>query len=786
MKKINNITLFLLVLATFQLSAQKLDWVKFDNGSSGIRFHSTDIDNQNNVYNAGVFSGTGDFDFGAGVNSLTSVSNSDMFVQKINSSGNLIWAKAFSPFTSSTGRVTSAFIQVDSQGNTFVAGTFTGTVNFDPSGVSIYTLTTSGSSNLFLLKLDVNGDFIFAKQLVGITLTDFALTSNNDIILTGVYYATTDFDPNAGIFNLVSLGTSDNYLLKLNQAGNFIWAKNYQRSISSGSCYIVNIATDNSGNVYLGGQYAGVVDFDSGTSTYTLSTFNGNNNPNQGWISKIDPSGNFLWAKSIGTIVSFNANNWTYMHRLHVDPSGNMWIKGEYAGTQDFDPSSNVNNLVSPGVRHYYIAHYDQNGSFLWAKNGGVQSGGVSGATYFDFSVKSIRSDLFGNSYYFGFYTGVTIDLDPSTASYILTPVGNTDSFLQKIDSLGNFDWAFNIGGLNNEESMTLAINNSGYVHLSGIASSGTDFDPSTSASATPTISSTYLLKLQNCTHDAPNICLVTVDSLAQNNVIYWDKTVYPSADTFIVYRYDAFTTNYLRVGAKAVNQQNFLIDTARTIGGPNGGNPQYSSYRYKLAIKDVCGTTGTKGLYHESIFIQQNNQNFSWNAYGIEGQTSPATGYQFMRDNTNIGNWQVLVNTGGLSTTDPNYASYPNGNWRVDALGFSCNPTTKLNPNAAVNKSKSNVKNNFVVTSANALELKANVLLSPNPAKTELTVTFSNHQQTKTEFIITDVLGKVVSRVETLELNKIIIPLNDISPGVYFLNIKQGKLQTTKKFVKE
>jgi large repetitive protein len=165
-----------------------------------------------------------------------------------------------------------------------------------------------------------------------------------------------------------------------------------------------------------------------------------------------------------------------------------------------------------------------------------------------------------------------------------------------------------------------------------------------------------------------PNICMLTADSLSINNIIYWDKTMYTGVDSFILYRYDAFSTNYLKIGAVSKDSSQFT-DIQRNIGGPNGGDPQYSSWQYKLAIKDSCGNVGAKSPYHQSIFVQESFQNFSWNAYVIEsGQSNPVTGYAFSRDDSNTGSWHVLVNTSGLSTTDPSYLTYPNGNWRVEA----------------------------------------------------------------------------------------------------------------------
>ena len=85
-----------------------------------------------------------------------------------------------------------------------------------------------------------------------------------------------------------------------------------------------------------------------------------------------------------------------------------------------------------------------------------------------------------------------------------------------------------------------------------------------------------------------PDICLVTVDSLSQNNIIYWDKTGISNADTFIIYR-EVTTGIYKRIGSQHYNALSQFVDTARSIG-PANGNPNIGSYRYKLQSRDDCG----------------------------------------------------------------------------------------------------------------------------------------------------------------------------------------------------
>lgn len=241
--------------------------------------------------------------------------------------------------------------------------------------------------------------------------------------------------------------------MSFGQAPVFEWAKRM-----GGSAYDVGFSkVDKSGNVYSTGYFMGTADFDPGVSAFSLTSF-GN------WdifISKFDPFGNFLWAKSMGGIIDDVGVFVT------VDKFGNVYTTGFFNGTVDFDPGTGIFNLVSNSY-DLFILKLDALGNFVWAKN----IGGIS-----DDYGHSISVDSAGNVYTTGYFKD-TVDFDPGVGAYNLISMGGEDIFVSKLDVFGNFVWAKSVGGAMNDDGYSIAVDVFGNVYTSGVFSGIVDFDP--------------------------------------------------------------------------------------------------------------------------------------------------------------------------------------------------------------------------------------------------------------------------------------------------------------------
>lgn len=326
--------------------------VETDYGNSGANVAATPT---GDVYVSGKFRGTGDFDPGPGVFTLTSTGTAeDLFISKYDVNGNFIWVKQISGFS---GKACYS-MSLDLLENIYITGTFYGTCDFDP-GAAVFNLTAnntngSGSSDTYILKLDINGNFIFAKQVsadyddVGWGIT---VDQTGAIFVTGQFSGIGDFDPGPGTFMLNAGSYSDGYVLKLNNAGNLQWAKQFESvGIPSSSSRGFSIALDNFGNVYTTGDFNGGVDFDPAGATYILNT----PTLEDTYISKLSPAGNFIFAMQLA------GNNFTQSASLFIDIQRNITITGGYFGTADFDPTAGIYNLSSVGSSDIFVLKLKQ------------------------------------------------------------------------------------------------------------------------------------------------------------------------------------------------------------------------------------------------------------------------------------------------------------------------------------------------------------------------------------------------------------------------------------------
>jgi hypothetical protein len=470
MKKIFLLTT--LALNSIIINAQfDLEWVKTLKNtqtlflSQGIETRVIEAGTNNDVYIAGWFSGTMDFDPSATNYFLTPLYNYSGFIAKYNSSGTLIWVKQFDEVTGNYALYINDLV-IDNFENIYITGCqgVGSKIDFDPSPNTYYD-SSSNTRKLFIAKYNSNGDFVWEKNIgnvfsVGV---DLFLDDDNNIYIGGQGHQNYD----------------RNCIIKFDNMGNLIWHKTVTSDNSNayGSMYV-----SSNGDIYITGRGSNV-DMDLGPATNIL----------QGYaimfLGKYDSNGNLIWAKKINTsmlqtsitvdvngnvftagksgpptssphVITKWSNNGTLLLLYNTPPnltidnmaincSNNLLISGFYDhSSNNFDFLGGNFSIPTQGSNfggyNLYIACYNTNDlSINWAK-------GLQG--YFwpvpvtntagDFNnncTKYVDIKKSNNFYVASTFSG-TSDVDPNSSATLINPVTNTynDIFFAKYSGCNN------------------------------------------------------------------------------------------------------------------------------------------------------------------------------------------------------------------------------------------------------------------------------------------------------------------------------------------------------------
>lgn len=386
-------------------------WAKKIGGKGGEYVESISADAAGNVYILGEFSDSLDLDPGEGV-SMFIRENRGLFILKLDPSGNYIWARQFDNGAYSS---LGASIRPDAFGNIYIIGQFQGTVDLDP-GENDYNLTDT-YGNVFILKLDSHGDFVWAKQIGGFyyysLVASFSVDASGNLCIVGdfdAYDSMFDFNPGDDTLYFTSTSLRNVFILKIDSTGAFLWAKQIGGETSYDVGYFASSSIDDDGNIYTFGRFGGTIDFDPGDGIFEFSSYD----VGEIYLSKLDSYGKFLWAKQFGI---FKYSYWQW--KTSVDAEGNIYVIGGFDGSADFDPNEGTHELT--GDYDTFILKLDSSGNFLWVK----QLENV-------IPPSRINVDLFGNIYTMANFIG-TRDLDPRPDTLNFTSFGEKDIFLLKM-----------------------------------------------------------------------------------------------------------------------------------------------------------------------------------------------------------------------------------------------------------------------------------------------------------------------------------------------------------------
>ncbi|WP_070137930.1 T9SS type A sorting domain-containing protein [Crocinitomix algicola] len=410
-----------------------------------------------NVLVTGYFTDSIDFSTGEEEEMHYSNGNRDVFIQKLNAEGELIWAKTIG----GSGSDYPLCIVTDASANIYIGGGFRESMDFDPGDEEVIR-TSEAYTDAFLLKLDGNGNFQWVKTFGGSVNDQFlnlVISEDDDLFVSGNFESTVDFDDGDAEIILSSVGSSDIFFGKMNLDGDIFWAKSFG---SEGLDMNDGLTIDDASNVILSGRFKEDMDVDPSEDELILETpgYTG------GFVNKYSSDGEILWAKAFGDPYNFIGN-----HGVLCDEDNFIYTAGYFYGTGDFNPGAGTFNLTAVGEEYnLYFLKLDNDGNFEKALALGSIAGGINMGGF-------CRNDENEFFYVGSFDENLDFNLGAGTANK--TAAGEDDVFLLSMDDEFNFNWVQTIGGNSYDYGLCITNQGNNRVVISGNYTETADFDPS-------------------------------------------------------------------------------------------------------------------------------------------------------------------------------------------------------------------------------------------------------------------------------------------------------------------
>lgn len=398
-------------------------WGAFFGGNQDDEGRGIVVDTAGNTHVTGFFQGNAHFDAHYANDSavVTGSGKKDIFIMKLSSDGDLLWAKSIGAGDNDIGEA----IALDAFGNVLVTGRFRGAVDFDP-GTGIAMRTSNGEDDIFVVKLNTDGEFIWVQTFGGSGIDagrSITLDSLDNAYVTGHFSETVDFGASTS-FELTSTGASDIFVQKLDTQGNMVWAGR-MGGPADDEGRTIRLSSEN--NLFVNGSFMQTADLDPSTST-NMHTSNGGRDI---FVCRLDTSGQLQWAATAGGTDHDAAVG------MDTDPDGNVLSIGYFQKEVDFDPGVGVDNYTSNGYKDIFWQKLSTDGVLLWA----AQVGNLVDQYPKAVSINGVGLSLSTGGYH------IAADFDPSAAgeSY-LGDYSNisiiADLFVQCMDPSGSYQWA--------------------------------------------------------------------------------------------------------------------------------------------------------------------------------------------------------------------------------------------------------------------------------------------------------------------------------------------------------
>lgn len=425
------------------------------------------LDPTGNIYLAGHFGGTVDFDPGPGEHVVASEGESDFFVAKFERSGEFIWAASFA------GDIVPYFVDIasDSAGNAIVVGRFTGAVDFDPSE-GTHELSNASISDSFVLKLNADGGLLWVRNAGGaeyVWSECVSFDESDHIYVSGTFTHSNDVVPGFGsrIFDSSPAGKHPfprGFLIKLNSDGEPIWGQGIE---GSGSSRVASVHSDQDGNLYTAGTFSDTADLDPGPLALKVTSVGHDDL----FIQRLTAEGELVWGKVLG------GSTYDGVAAIAPDGLGNVYVGGFFVGTVDFDPGPGQFEITSTGEEDTFVLKLNGDGEFAWVAAAG-ENDLPEDQWFVAGLIHDLAVDASGNVYSTGYYVN-TVDMDPGPGiANVFGRDYKSNAYLQKLDSNGAFQWVKTMGFADGAAGLDVEVSTSDEIHVTGSFTGTVDGDP--------------------------------------------------------------------------------------------------------------------------------------------------------------------------------------------------------------------------------------------------------------------------------------------------------------------
>jgi hypothetical protein len=461
------------ILFSFGLLAQtpEWEWAVQAGGNEDSSGKCITTDNFGNSYIVGNFQE--DISFGE----LTLISNGwqDVFVAKMDSEGNWLWAIQAGGIDTDIGYG----ISCDNSGSIYITGSFRATANFGE-----YSVTSFASSDIFVAKIDNNGNWLWVSSAGGnnmdmgdkITLDEFG-----NAYLTGKFFSSVAF---FGNFSIPHTGFWDIFVAKINPNGIWEWVTH---AGGDGWDNGYGITLDDEENIFIAGSFFEEISF----GQFSLISYGETN----AFVAKLNPDGIWQWAVKAGS----GGNSWDESYDIESNNNGNLFITGCFTNTATFGDYS----ITSNGYIDAFVACLDANGIWQWVVNAG-------GVDWDKGNAIKLNSD--GNIAVIGEFWDLA-HFGPFSFNNIYY---GADVFVAEIDTEGNWQWAVNAGGVCWDSGNSISLDYDDNIYCLGNFSDTIFFD---------------LLSLTSLGLDDVFVAKLGSNSFAENGIIPYQSNLnnYPN-----------------------------------------------------------------------------------------------------------------------------------------------------------------------------------------------------------------------------------------------------------------